>query len=509
MKICSVDVGTTGMKVIIFDESGLALASGFQEYEIIYSKKGWAEQDGEKVFGILVNLLGKCLSDSKLDVLDGIVLSVQGDAVIPVDKDSKPLSLALLGMDKRSFLQAQNCGEKLGSFFIFSRTGMRPHSINSATKIMWFQENRKDLHKAVKKYLTYEGFLMKCLGADQYVTDLTMASRSMICHLGTDQWDENMLEALHISKEQLPHIKPSGFVAGRMSSSLGEQLHLKKLPLLILGGHDQVCAGIGAGAVRPGIAVDSHGTAEVLSACFNQVPCDNQKLLKMHHNFYPCYRHGVPEKYFTFALNHCGGISFQWFRNMLAETEMKDALETGRKAYDIIIEKMEDKATDLFFFPYFTGSGSPFCHEFMKGSLLGMTLHTKKSEIARSILEGLAMEMKRNLMEFLDIGIPVEEIRCVGGGASHKVSLQLKADVYGQPVISMKNKEAAALGAAIIGFTTLKAYSTIEDCVNQLVKIDTTYMPRPEASQIYKEKFLQYSNMYQFLQAAYKSGERT
>ena len=100
MRICSVDVGTTGTKAIIFDEQGRILSM------VICPKVGWAEQDTGKVFDIILELMGSCICNAGIRELDAVSLSVQGDAVIPVDEDGKALCSAILGMDNRSAPQS-------------------------------------------------------------------------------------------------------------------------------------------------------------------------------------------------------------------------------------------------------------------------------------------------------------------------------------------------------------------------------------------------------------------
>ncbi|RGZ01572.1 FGGY family carbohydrate kinase [Clostridium sp. AM58-1XD] len=474
MRVCSVDVGTTGAKVIVFDEDGRELSAAFREYPVVCEREGWAEQDSERVFDTVLDLMEQCIAGGKIPEIDAVTLSVQGDAVIPVGERGQALLPAILGMDNRSIPQAEFCAGRFGAYQLFEKTGMRPHAINSAVKIMWIQEERPDIAEKTVKYLTYDSFLLKRLGSDEYVTDLTMASRSMMCERGEVRWSEPVLKDLNIALEKLPAIVTSGEGVGRLRRDIAERMKLKNAPYLIAGGHDQTCAGVGAGAVVPGVAVDSHGTAEVLSAGFTAM--EDQR--EMFQSYYPCYRHAVPELYFTFALNHCGGIVFRWFRDTFAREEIKQARSAGRSGYDLIADRMSSGPSDLLFLPHFNGSGTPYCDYSARGTVLGLTLSAEKYDIARALLEGLAMELRLNMEQFEKIGIAAGEIRCVGGGASHPKVLQIKADVLNRPVSVMENREAASLGAAVIAFAGMGYFKTIQDGVKKMVKVRETYEPR-------------------------------
>lgn len=501
MRICSVDIGTTGTKVILFDENGKELSAAFEEYPVILTCEGWVEQDSALVFKTVLNLLGRCLCNADSHTVDAIVLSVQGDAIIPVEQGGEVLMHAILGMDNRSVPQAEWCERTLGAYELFCQTGMRPGAVNSATKIMWLQQNRPDIARKTVKYLTYDSFILKQLGADEYVTDITMASRSMMYQRDGGGWNREILERLSIEEGKLAHIVFSGAIVGKLHRGIAEKLSLTREPYLITGGHDQTCAGVGAGAVSEGIAVDSHGTAEVLSTSFVKLP-DAEGLCN---GFYPCYRHAAAGRYFTFALNHSGGVVFRWFRDVFAQEEIGIADGGGRNAYDSMADAMSESPSDLLFIPHLNGSGTPYCDPRSRGTITGLTLSTAKSDVTRALLEGLAFETRLNVIKFEEIGIPVKDIRCVGGGASHKKVLQIKADVLNRPIHTMENREAASLGAAIIGMTGMQYFKTVEEGVGRLVKIKDTYLPNEKYTEIYREKFNNYCNASYALQPVFKA----
>ena len=137
MHVVGLDVGTTVLKVIIFDLEGKIKGYGFGRYDILIKKPNWAEQDPEKLWGIAKNVIRKVIKDANLKDIKAICVSVQGDAVIPVDSKIRPLHNAILGMDYRSVKEAVSCSELIGERELFNLTGMRPHPITSLAKILW------------------------------------------------------------------------------------------------------------------------------------------------------------------------------------------------------------------------------------------------------------------------------------------------------------------------------------------------------------------------------------
>lgn len=497
MYVCSMDVGTTGCKVFIFDEEGTPCAGTFEEYAVLHPADGWTEQDPMPIFRIALALLGKALKQSGIRELSAITLSVQGDAVIPVGRDDKPLYRAILGMDTRSRQEADWCDTVLGAYELFAVSGMRPHPVNSLTKIMWIERNRPDIAEKVHKYMTYESLFYKLLGSDEAITDSTMASRTMAYSQQSGGWCGDILRRTGVAAEKLCTIVPSGNVVGRLSGALAEELGLTGRPLLVAGAHDQVSAALGAGAVEEGLAVDSHGTAEVLSVCLEQ-PNRSRPFFE---GYYPCYRHALSGKYFSFALNHAGGIVLKWLRDTLV---WKDGPGGESISFGKLVEDMPEQPSGLLFLPHLNGSGTPYCDLNARGAIVGLTLASTKEEIVRALLEGLAFEMRVNQDRFAEIDIPIRAIRCVGGGAKSPKGLQLKADILGQPVSSLRVREAASLGAAIIGFTACGVFRSMEEGARALVRTDATYEPNPALAARYLALYDSYRNLYAQLRPIYR-----
>lgn len=502
MRVISVDVGTTGAKVSVFDADGTVRSRAFREYPVDCPRENWAQQDALEVLAAVESLLEEAAKSAGSAPIAAIALSVQGDAVIPVDAADTPLLPVLLGMDYRSAPQSDWCARTFGSRWLFQRTGMQPHPINSLTKMLWVEQERPDIAQRVAKYLTYDSFLLRRLGCEGYYTDASMASRSMACDLQSGQWSRHILTKAGIDAARFPEISPACTAVGTLRPDLTRRLGLAKPPALVLGGHDQTCAAVGAGVIREGMAVDSHGTAEVLSTCFDAVRTGDT----MYAGGYPCYRHIVPGKYFTFALNHAGGIVLRWYRDQLGFEERQRAAALGVSAYDLIVEDTGDAPSPLLFLPHFSGSGNPHNDIAARGTIAGLTFASEKRDIARALLEGLAFEMRLNAQIFADMGIHLDSIRCVGGGASSRKSLQIKADVLQTPVSTLAEGEAASLGAAIAALTALGHFSSIAEGSNALVRQRETYEPNAKCAATYNAKFEQYKALYAALRPVYGKG---
>ena len=476
MKLLGIDVGTTGVKAAVFTEDGRVLGYAMETYPISFPDGGYAEQDGELVWDRAKKAVSGAVAQSGGDIR-AVSVSTQGDALLLLDREERVLAPVQLGMDYRAAPQVERLVRERGEKYFFEKTGMPPHPLNFFAKLCWAAQRQPELLEKTWKAVTYaDYFMIRFCGKAKL--DATMAGRTMAVDLHTGDWDPEILAQAPVRRDQLSEICPSGTAVGVIRPELARELGISGQALLVAGGHDQVCAAIGAGVCGEGIALDSHGTAEVLSVAFS-APLLTPEMLR---EGCPCYPHGVPGRYFSFGLNHTGGVSLQWFKELF-----------GYPSYDVLLGSLPEEPSPLLTVPRFLREGAGGC-------FTGLTLSSTKEEMGKSVLEGLAYEMRRFLELFEGFGVPVEELRCVGGGARSPVGLQLKADVYGRPVSTLETREAACLGAALLAGTAAGAYATVEEAAARTVRIQRTYRPDARRAGQYGRRFREYRLLADALQ---------
>lgn len=491
MHLIGLDVGTTGCKAIVFSPDGRALGHGFREYDVICREPAMAEQDAEKVWNLTCEVLKEAVAQSGVNDLAALSVSVQGDAVIPVDHEFHALHPAILGMDYRSQRQAQECEEKCGAFELFQSTGMRSHPMNSVTKVLLLRDLAPAAFARAWKFVTYADFILGKLGADA-VIDQTMASRTMAFDLATRQWSGEILTPLGLDASRFSKPVVSGTPVGTIRKELARELGLPATLVLVAGGHDQTCAAIGAGVVREHLGVVSTGTAEVLSTAFHSPALTRP----MFDSFYPCYLHAKEGMYFTFALNHVGGILLKWYRDNFGLPEVGEARGRGCDPYQLIDAKLPPGPSRLMVVPHLNGSGTPWCDLQAKGAIVGLTMASTRHDVAKAILEGLTFELLINLQKMQQCGIRVDELGAAGGGAKSALWLQLKADILGRPIHTLRCRESACLGAALLAGTATGVYRSLDDAVQQTVACEREFAPNAEMAARYRERFATYEKLY-------------
>ncbi len=492
MHLLGLDVGTTGCKAVVFDEDGKVLGEGFREYTIEMDQTGKAEQDPILVWGLVKEVIAQAVSrtDNPKDI-GAMSLSVQGDAIIPVDKNFNPVHNAILGMDYRSLPQAEKCTSEFGDRALFNLTGMRPHPMNSLTKLLFFRDRYPESFKKTERVTTYADFILGKLGAPP-VIDYTMASRTMAFELDKKVWSSYILDKSGIDRNLFSKAVPSGSAVGNMNKRVAEELGLSDKTVLVTGGHDQPCNALGSGITKPGQGIVTTGTAEVFATVFSKVNTSDP----LYNGYYPCYIGLLPDQYFTFSLNHTGGLLLQWFRDNFCGVDQIEAEKEGIGIFKYLDSKMPQAPTELLILPHFNGSGTPWSDMKSRGAIAGMTLSTTRYDILRAFLESLTYELSINVDMLESAGIEVDTVTAAGGGARSPQWLQIKADILNRPIQTTKVNEAGCLGAAVIAGKGVGVFSSFAEGVERTVKIKETYYPDTEAAALYAEKQKTYRKLY-------------
>jgi xylulokinase len=306
------------------------------------------------------------------------------------------------------------------------------------------------------------------------------------------KWSPEILDKAGIDQTLLPQAHPSGTPVGRVSAGLAGELGFAGDVLVATGGHDQPCGALGAGIIKPGMAMNATGTSDVVCPAFDEPLLTDG----MFENNYCCYPHVNPRQYVSIAFNLTGGLLLRWHRDVLCEKERLAAQASGRDVYEVIIEAASDNLRSLYFLPHFVGAGTPYLDSHSRGALLGLTIDTTKEDISRAVLDSINYEAKVNIERMNQSGCRIGEVRAIGGGAKSARWLQMKADTFDMPVVSMKTSEAAALGAAILAGIAAGCFGGIHEAVDRMVAVKHTYEPNAARSRQYECKYREYVEIY-------------
>ncbi|MGQ9623185.1 MAG: FGGY-family carbohydrate kinase [Candidatus Caldatribacteriaceae bacterium] len=501
MSYLGIDVGTTGCKVIAFDEGGAILAQAYREYPLYYPQNGWIELDAEEVWGKILECLREVAQKVRHDPPVSLGISAQGEAVVPVDERGRALARSIVTFDRRGDEFVPIFREHMGEERFFSVTGMTLSGIGTVNKILWWKKYAPEVFQKARYFLCFEDFTLLRLGIPPAIS-FPLASRTMMFDVRQGTWSEEILGLSGIEPERLACPYPSGTGVGEVARTIREELGLTQEIVAATGGHDQPCGALGAGVIRSGLAMDATGTVECIAPA---IPHFVQGEAMWKNNLC-CYHHTFPGLYVTLVYNFTGGVVLRWFRDQFAGEEKEKSRISGQDVYDLLLEDLPEGPTNLWVLPHFTMTGTPYLDAHSLGMVVGLTLNTTKKEFIKALLEGVSFEMKLNLSLLEEAGIKVERLRAIGGGAKSPVWLKLKADVYGLPVETLSVSEAACFGAALLGRRAREDIKDLGSLVEELVEVKEVYEPDAWRSEMYRERFRVYRRLYPALKECILKG---
>jgi xylulokinase len=483
-----IDIGTSGCKAVVFDESGHQVSSSYRGYDIISKHDGWAELDTDEVIARCFEVIKEAASGAKKGCV-GMGISCQGEAFTLVDKKGKALCNALVSSDVRANEMIAPWTKKFGEAKLYYITGHTPHPMFSLFKLLWIKKNSPGIWKKASRILCFEDLLQFRLGIENPSMGWPLAGRTMLFDVVSHEWSRDILDKAGIDIEKLSIPLQSGTIAGYINKDIARELHLAENSFVVTGGHDQPCSSLGAGAFDPGIAVYSSGTVECVTPAFNKAVFTES--LRTHNLC--TYDHCAPGKYATVAFSLTGGNILKWFRDEFGSEEVDAALKANSDPYELLIDKVPDGPTRLLVLPYFTPSGTPYFDVSVKGAILGLDMSVTREEILKALLEGVALEIRLNIELLKQSGCEVKELRIIGGGARSEKHVRLKADVLGMPVSILDVSEAGCMGVAMLAM----AASTKED-VTEISKrwVKPGLRIVPTDKKIYDKKFRSFKNLY-------------
>ncbi len=490
MNYLGIDIGTTGVKAVVFGHDGKLVSSAYEEYPVLMPKPGWAELDSAKV-------IEKCfcaIREAARKVpgkVAAIGVSSQGEAFTPVDKDGRMLCNGMVSFDTRAAASLDKWSDRFGKGKLYRITGHTAHPMFTIFKMLWLRENCKNIFKRTSKFLCFEDLLQYKLGVEDPAMGWPLAGRTMLFDVEKHRWNPDILEFCGISSDRLARPLPSGSIAGKIPGKMCRALNLAEGAAIVTGGHDQPCGALGAGVIKDGEAMYATGTVECICPAFSSLIRSSY----LYRSNLCTYNYTMPDLYTTVAFSLTGGNILKWFRDEFGQMEKAEAAKSKADPYELLLKKMCPEPTGLLVLPHFTPTGTPYFDSDAEGAVIGLKLSTRRGEFMRALLEGVALEMRLNLDILDKAGLLIKELIAIGGGAKSRVWTQLKADVIGKPIRTVQITEAGCLGAAMLA-ASAQSGEKLPDLVKRWVRKGETVRPRNDFTACYSKKFEAYKKLY-------------
>jgi sugar (pentulose or hexulose) kinase len=445
MKILSVDIGTTTMKMGVFEESegNLQLLRQIsRDYTInTYNDGLFSDIEQEKWQHAFADGCGK-MADL-MPAVDVISLSGTTPGLSAMDDNGEALYPAILMLDQRSRPQAQLIINTIGLQTLLDRTANMPVAGGcSLASILWIKDNLPGIFKKTHIFGHSNTFMAKWLSG-KFAMDPSSASLTALYNTTSNDrtWNEEIATCFGLSLRQLPELLPAYESTGRLRSNLAAELGLKKKPPVVIGGNDAVLAAYSVGIREPGEIFNINGTCEISMVCLPKCyPSQN----------YNIRTHVIPGRWFSFYVMNAQGKAFEWFKSLFCSEMSEEAFFSD--FMPAAIDKWLNKDSGVTYVPFLMGSR--YSLEPLKAKFSGLTHETSREELLAAMVKGLCEYQREHLKE-ISLEMSLKDVILVSGGAVNPSLLRAKKRWMRDCAYTFET-ESSLKGAAMLGQRYLK-----------------------------------------------------
>ena len=454
--ILGIDLGTSSVKILQRYEDGTVIKSK-ATYDKISPDAWW------KAIKI-------ALSQLKLTHISAIGLSSQVGTYIVDGKDVIGWNSGI-GEEELSKIKVEYDAKT----FVEEISMIHPNIVSyPIPRLMYIKKN----YANVRKVCQPKDFICEQLTGN-WVTD--PYSWRGLANLETKQYSQMFLEAIGISESLLPKIIDYTEIAGRTQTiNLGGNVLPGGIPVYV-GLNDYFASLLGMGIQEVGDMFDISGTSEHLGIIEKSVNTNTQMVSGPYLN-----------EYVHYGVTASSGTS----------------LDLGLQLYKDGLIHFEEvkKHHPPIFLPYLNGERAPIWDSDARGMFFGISTGCTREDMAYAVMEGVVFSLYHI---YESMGKPQSTVMKIAGGAAvNPILNQLKAEMFGIPVVVLEENDTSALGAAMIAAIGIGWFDSLEDAIANVCHIKEQRKPVGTYKLWLEERYSIYKKLYPAVKEQYQELRR-
>ena len=482
-----VDLGTSGVKLLLMDREGKIINKVTREYGISFPKPGWSEQDPYDWFDNTVEGISELIKDIDPSLIRGIGVGGQMHGLVILDEDGNVIRPAILWNDGRTGEETDYLNKVIGTDKLAAYTGNIAFAGFTAPKILWVYKNEPENFAKIRRIMLPKDYLIyRLTGA--FSCDYSDASGMLLLDVRNRCWSHEMMEICHVTEDMLPELHHSSDVAGTVKSDVADRLGLTDGVKVVAGAGDNAAAAIGTGTVGKGrcnISLGTSGTIFITDSDFAE----------LKNNAIHSFAHADGGFHIMGCMLSAASCNKWWMSGILGDDDY-----AGAKS---VITDDDLGANSVFFLPYLMGERSPHNDPKVRSMFIGMSMDTTRTQMTQAVLEGVAYGMRDCLEVARGMGIDVRETCICGGGAKSRLWRRIVANVLNIRVKTLKNDEGPALGGAILAAVGDGVYHDVIGASEKIVEYDSIIEPDETIAARYDERYEFYKKLYPSIKGLY------
>lgn len=436
MSFLALDIGTTGTKAAVLDQSGTLIRTGYAAYPTYSDATGVNEQDPRDWRQATIEAIRTCDPSG----IEAVILTGQMQNVVLLDKQGDPVRPAILYSDTRAVEQAAAIEALIGRGELRARTGNDQNAGGLLAKLRWLVEHEPTVLDSAKSCFIGAADTVAYWLTGTRATDTTTASTTGLLDLTSRRLhDPAFFHTIELESVLwlLPDVVPGGSQVGQVTAQAAQSFGLPEgLPVYLAPG-DAGSATVGSGSGEPGRVYGYIGTSGWVAFSADHPGDPNNGVITIAHPH--------PHRFIQIAPLLTAAGNWDWARTVLqVDSPNGSQSDIG----DLIAAALDRPGTDLLYLPYLNGERSPFSDPHARGSFIGLSSAHTSLDMFRAVIEGVVFAYRHNLEAL--VRHPARSMVLTGGGARSAALAALFADCIGAEVALYPDAENVGLRGALL-----------------------------------------------------------
>ncbi len=478
MLYIGVDLGTSAVKLLLMDQEGQIKKIVSKEYPIYFPNPGWSEQNPEDWFTQTMAGIKELIAEADKSQIAGISFGGQMHGLVILDDKDEVIRPALLWNDGRTFEECDYLNNVIGKEKLSEYTANISFTGFTAPKILWIKNKEPENFARIAKIMLPKDYIAyKLTGVN--CTDVSDASGMLLLDVKNRCWSKEMCEICGITEDMLPKLYESYECVGCVTPAIASELGISDIVKVAAGAGDNAAAAVGTGTVGEGMCNISLGTSGTIFISSKKFGVDKYNALH-------AFAHADGNYHLMGCMLSAASCNKWWMEDIIGTNEY------GKEQAPI--DKLGEN--HVYFLPYLMGERSPHNNPNARGTFIGMTMDTSRTDMTQAVLEGVAFALRDSLEVAKSLGIKLERTKICGGGAKSPLWKKMIANIMNLKVDVIESEEGPALGGAMLAAVACGEYENVEAAAAKIVKIVDTVEPDPVLVAKYEARYQQFKEIY-------------
>ena len=475
-----IDLGTSAAKLLLMDAQGTVLNVVTKEYPLEFPQPGWSQQNPEDWRKAVMEGVPELLTGFDAAAVAGIGCGGQMHGLVILDESDRVIRPAILWNDGRTAKQVDYLNEEIGRKQLSQWTANIAFAGFTAPKILWIRENEPENFSRIAKIMLPKDYINYIL-TGVHACDYSDASGMLLLDVEHKCWNKEMLKLCGVTECQMPGLYESFDCIGTVKPELAEKLGICADVKVAAGAGDNAAAAVGTGVVGEGgcnISLGTSGTVFISSRKFGVDP----------NNALHAFAHADGGWHLMGCMLSAASCN-KW----LCEDILKTKDYAGEQA-SITGEKLG--RNHVFFLPYLMGERSPINDTNARGTFIGMTMDTSRSDLVQAVLEGVAFAIRDSIEVAKSLGISIQASRICGGGARSELWKTIMANVLNLELECLETEQGPGMGGAMLAMVACGEFADVASACDRFVRVASRVQPQKELAERYEAKYQQFRRIY-------------